>query len=52
MDLDSEADAEPPGVLPVSRWRRIDLTSSDWQTRSVGQHCRIGRADGDRGSRG
>lgn len=32
MDLDSEPDTEPPGVAPVSRWRQLNLTLSDWQT--------------------
>ena len=31
MDLDSEPGTEPPGVAPVSRWRQINLTFSDWQ---------------------
>ncbi|MFI6161608.1 methyltransferase, FxLD system [Micromonospora haikouensis] len=32
MDLDAEPDTEPPGVAPVSRWRQLNLTFSDWQT--------------------
>ncbi|MDG4787676.1 methyltransferase, FxLD system [Micromonospora sp. WMMD1102] len=31
MDLDSEPDTEPPSMVPVSRWRQLNLTFSDWQ---------------------